>query len=87
MTIIRLLTIGLLLGGLSQPLFSQEDIFKAYVEDNSERRYCLYPSTLRMINIKKNEAFEELATSLEKMLIYDLDSICLLYTSPSPRDA
>ncbi len=61
--------------GLGQPLLAQEDILKEYATNRSERRYALYPSTLRMINIQKNEAFNELATSMEKFLIYDLDSI------------
>ncbi len=61
--------------GLGQPLLAQEDILKEFAANRSERRYALYPSTLRMINIQKNEAFNELATSMEKFLIYDLDSI------------
>ena len=60
--------------GLSQPLFAQEDILKDYAENNHSRKFCLYPSTLRMINLEDNEAFDELASSLEKLLIYQLDS-------------
>lgn len=67
--------------GLTQPLLAQESIFKDYAEDNSARRYCLYPSTLRMINIQKNEAFNELASSFEKFLIYQLDSTAIVEKS------
>jgi hypothetical protein len=61
--------------GLTQPLFAQEDILKDFAEERNERKYCLYPSTLRMINIEKNEAFDELAASFEKFLLYELDSV------------
>lgn len=67
--------------GLSGPLLAQESVFKDHAEDNSERRYCLYPSTLRMINIQKNEAFNELASSFEKFLIYQLDSTAIVEKS------
>jgi len=70
----RLLLVGMMLTGVLQPLLAQEKVFKEYAESHNERSYCLYPSTLRMINIKKNEAFEEFASSFEKLLIYDLDS-------------
>lgn len=71
---IKSLIIGLTILGLGQPLLAQESTFKEYADSHSERRYCLYPSTLRMINIKKNEAFNELASSFDKFLIYQLDS-------------
>lgn len=71
---IKTLILGLMLIGAGQPLLAQEDIFKDYAEKNNDRSYCLYPSTLRMINIKKNPAFEEFASSFDKLLIYDLDS-------------
>lgn len=75
MTMIKSLLIGGLLWGLGQPLFAQEAVFKEYAEKHNERSYCLYPSTLRMINIQKNDAFEEFASSFKKLLIYDLDSV------------
>lgn len=72
----KLKLLGLIvLMGVGQPLLAQEDIFKDYAESHSDRRYCLYPSTLRMINIDRNKAFDELASSLDKFLIYDLDSV------------
>ena len=74
-TITKSLVIGLALMGLSWPLFAQEDILKDFAEVRNESKYCLYPSTLRMINVNKNEAYEELANSFEKFLIYQLDSI------------
>ena len=35
---------------------------------------CLYPSTLRMINISGDPDFYELVNDIEKILIYNLDS-------------
>ncbi|MEM8895114.1 MAG: hypothetical protein AAGC88_11090 [Bacteroidota bacterium] len=66
---------GILLMVLAQPLFAQESIFKDYAEEHNKRSYCLYPSTLRMINLQENEAFDDMASSFEKFLIYELDSI------------
>ncbi len=70
--------------GASLPLLAQEDIFKDYAEAHHSRSYCLYPSTLRMININKNEAFDELASSFEKFLIYELDSVSAVERSFMP---
>jgi hypothetical protein len=64
--------------GLSQPLLAQESILKEYAEDHHSSSYCLYPSTLRMINLSENEAFDEMASSFEKFLIYELDSISVI---------
>lgn len=80
---IRSLIIGLTLLGLAEPLLAQEDMFKDYAESHYERKYCLYPSTLRMINIKQNEDFNELASSFEKFLIYQLDSMSIAQKSYS----
>ncbi len=60
--------------GLMQPLFSQEQPLKDYAEDRRERKFCLYPSTLRMINIKQNEDYNQMVSGIEKLLIYKLDS-------------
>ncbi len=70
--------------GASPPLLAQEGIFKDYAEAHHTRSYCLYPSTLRMININKNEAFDELASSFEKFLIYELDSVSAVERSFMP---
>lgn len=62
--------------GLSiEPLFAQESILKNLVESKRDSKYCFYPSTLRMINLKKNEAYNELVSGVDKFLIYTLDSI------------
>lgn len=68
------LILGLLLWGFSQTLFAQEEILKDFAEGRNNSKYCLYPSTLRMLNLKQNEAYNELATTFEKLLIYELDS-------------
>lgn len=70
--------------GLLQPLLAQEDIIKAYAEEHDSRSYCLYPSTLRMINLTRNEAFDEMASSFEKILIYELDSLSVINKSYRP---
>lgn len=64
-----------LLLGLSQALLAQEDIFKDYAKQRYLQSYCLYPSTLRMLNLNDNTAFDELASSIDKLLIYELDSV------------
>ena len=72
---VKSLKIFIIILGLIQPLLAQESIFKDYVEEHNTRSYCLYPSTLRMINLQENEAFDQMASSFEKFLIYELDSI------------
>lgn len=74
--IIRLKKILLftLILGLSQPLFSQEKHIKGYFEKQRDRKFCFYPSTLRMVNISNNEAYNEMVSGVNKLLIYTLDS-------------
>jgi hypothetical protein len=60
--------------GLSGPLLAQESVLKAYAEEHRERKFCFYPSTLRMINLTGNEEFNVLVKPIEKMLIYTMDS-------------
>ncbi|MEM9340605.1 MAG: DUF4252 domain-containing protein [Bacteroidota bacterium] len=54
--------------------FGQESIIKDFAESRRDVKYCLYPSTLRMINIQKDPSFYELVNDIEKLLIYKLDS-------------
>lgn len=60
--------------GLFKPLFAQEQPLKDYAEEKRERKFCLYASTLRMINISQNEDYNEMVNGVEKLLIYKLDS-------------
>lgn len=57
---------------------AQESIIKAFAEPRRPTRWlnpiCLYPSTLRMINISQDPKFNELVNDIEKVLIYTLDS-------------
>lgn len=65
------------------PSLGQESIIKDFAEDGRKRwlyPICLYPSTLRMVNISGNEEFNQLVNDIEKVLIYNLDSTSL--TSP-----
>lgn len=56
------------------PVLSQEQPLKDFAEDRRERKFCFYPSTLRMINIANNPDFDELVSGIDKLLIYNLDS-------------
>ena len=60
--------------GLAGPLFAQESVLKDYAEERRDRKFCFYPSTLRMINLSGNEGFNEMVKPIQKMLIYTLDS-------------
>ncbi len=59
--------------------FSQEGPLKAFTEENEKAelprfsKICLYPSTLRMVNISRNEDYNQLVNDVEKILIYTLD--------------
>ncbi|MGB3468571.1 MAG: DUF4252 domain-containing protein [Cyclobacteriaceae bacterium] len=72
--IITLLMISL------QGTFAQEGPLKEFTEENPNAKLprfskiCLYPSTLRMINITQNKDYNELVGDIEKILIYVLDS-------------
>lgn len=56
---------------------AQESRFKDFVENHKTKSYCLYPSTIRMLNIGNNKEFDELVTGVKKLLIYKLDSISI----------
>ncbi|WP_258101989.1 DUF4252 domain-containing protein [Marinoscillum pacificum] len=71
----KYLTILILFMGLSyQPLFAQESILKEHVEHKRDKKYCFYPSTLRMVNLKQNQDYNALVNGVDKLLIYTLDS-------------
>jgi hypothetical protein len=55
-------------------LKAQDTPFKAYADTHKDRKFCFYPSTLRMINISKNPDYNELVNGIEKLLVYTLDS-------------
>ena len=60
--------------------FSQESIIKNFAEQGGKSwlyPICLYPSTLRMVNISGDPEFNELINDVEKVLIYPLDSASL----------
>lgn len=57
-----------------RPVFAQEQPLKDFAEDRKERKFCFYPSTLRMINLSHNPDFDELVNGIDKLLIYNLDS-------------
>ncbi|MCF8370824.1 MAG: DUF4252 domain-containing protein [Bacteroidales bacterium] len=63
--------------GLMQPLFAQQDILKTYADTACNKKYCFYPSTLRMINLAKNEDYNKMVEGIEKLLVYTLDSTAL----------
>jgi hypothetical protein len=62
------------MGLIFQPLFAQEDILKEFAESHNQRKFCFYPSTLRMVNVAGDTSFNELIAPIEKLLFYNLDS-------------
>ncbi len=60
------------------PGFGQESIIKDFSEPRRPTRWmnpiCLYPSTLRMVNLAQDPNFNEMVNDIEKVLIYSLDS-------------
>ncbi len=70
----KYLILMILMGLTTQPLFAQEDILKTLVEDRTDHKYVFYPSTLRMINLTKNQEYNELVKDVSKLYIYMLDS-------------
>lgn len=71
--ITTLISLVLLLGFIA-PVFSQEQPLKDFAEDRKDRKFCFYPSTLRMVNLTNNPDFDELISGIDKLLIYNLDS-------------
>ena len=74
MTKTTILISFILVLGWFQPLYAQEQPLKDFAEDRKERKFCFYPSTLRMINIANNPDFDDLISGIEKLLVYNLDS-------------
>ena len=70
----KLIVVFCLLIGILPSLRAQETPFKTYADAHKERKFCFYPSTLRMINIDKNPDYYELVNGIEKLLVYTLDS-------------
>lgn len=68
-----IIVFGLLIG-IFPSLIAQETQFKAYADTHKDRKFCFYPSTLRMINIAKNPDYYEMVNGIEKLLVYTLDS-------------
>jgi hypothetical protein len=62
----------LFLMGASCPLFAQDSVIKEALDNNNERKFCLYPSTLRMINMSNDPSYNEMVSGVEKLLIYSL---------------
>lgn len=60
--------------GLFQPLWAQQEIIASYTDSTKTRTYCLYPSTLRMLDPSKSPEFYEVVNNIEKIVIYTLDS-------------
>lgn len=64
----------IILLGLSWDIEAQEQPLKDFAEDRKDRKFCFYPSTLRMVNLANNTDFDDLVSGIEKLLIYNLDS-------------
>ncbi|MEO9873125.1 hypothetical protein [Ekhidna sp.] len=63
---------------ITLPSIGQEKILKDFAEPRRPNGWmnpiCLYPSTLRMVNITQDPQFYELVNDIEKILLYRLDS-------------
>ena len=70
----KLILIFWLLAGVLTALKAQETPFKTYGDAHKDRKFCFYPSTLRMINIAQNPDYNELVNGIEKLMVYTLDS-------------
>lgn len=72
---IKIFSFCISLGLISlQSLFAQESILKAYAQGHSSRKLAFYPSTLRMLNLQKNEEYNAVVNDIEKLLVYVMDS-------------
>ena len=67
-------TFVIVIAGAFSPLFSQEGPIKSFGDTHSERKFCLYPSTLRMINFEQNEEVNDWVNGIRKILIYQLSA-------------
>ncbi len=70
----KLIILFCLMTGILPSLHAQEAPFKSYADAHKDRKFCFYPSTLRMINIAKNPDYYDLVNGIEKLLVYTLDS-------------
>lgn len=70
----KLIIVLCLLAVIFPALKAQETPLKDYADAHKDRKFCFYPSTLRMINIAKNPDYYELVNGIEKLLVYTLDS-------------
>lgn len=71
-----------------QGAFAQEWPLKDFMENNPKAKLpsfskaCLYPSTLRMIDLSQNPDYQELISEIDKILIYIPDAAFLNATDP-----
>jgi hypothetical protein len=79
-----LFLLSIMLGLFSQSLFAQEDILKEFAEDNNQRKFCFYPSTIRMINLENDPEFNEMVKPLKKLLVYKMDSAGSIWDNYQP---
>jgi hypothetical protein len=68
-----ILVFGLMVG-MFTTLKAQETPFKDYADAHKDRKYCFYPSTLRMLNRAHNPDYYVMVNDIEKLLVYTLDS-------------
>ena len=72
-----IITIGIL---SIQGAFAQEWPLKDFMENNPNAelprfsKACLYPSTLRMINLSQNPEYQDLISEIDKVLVYIPDA-------------
>ncbi|RED99454.1 hypothetical protein [Marinoscillum furvescens] len=75
----KLLYTGLLviLLGACKPSAAYESPIKELLQSDQVRTYAFYPSTLRMVNIANNDEIDSMASDINKLLIFRLDSTAI----------
>lgn len=72
MGIIERFFIVVIFMGATSPLFAQDQVIKEALDSSNERKFCLYASTLRMINMSNDLSYNEMVSGVEKLLVYSL---------------
>ncbi|MEQ8241073.1 MAG: DUF4252 domain-containing protein [Cyclobacteriaceae bacterium] len=70
----RLAILFSILVSLNISLVAQESFLKDFAKTRSDKKYTLYASTLRMLNVTKDENFNELVNDIEKINVFVFDS-------------
>ena len=70
----RLTILLSILVSLNMSVIAQESFIKDFAKTRSDKKYTLYASTLRMLNVSKDENFNDLVNDIEKINVFIFDS-------------